>query len=408
MHRLRSLNLTAGDDRNLRRLLARLQSPAPKLEELVVEKFARDARRFTLVDRPLFAGDMPSLRSLSTVNVDLSVVLPSPSALVYLNISSNRALIGKELLDMLDRCPKLETFIYAGSPGFHADDVPFNRVVSLPHLKSLLLDFHSPIRTAALLSHLSLSSSTKLRVKTTHEEGAVHGYSMFPENAHDRLKCLAGIKRLELFLDFSLVTLRAYHEPDAYIDSAVEVMARGVLDAADVLRDWPFDVSHVETFVVTGLKQGGLEIWDSAFEGMSDLKCLRGVDVDAMSLIALLDRLSRRTRDADGALHCHLCPKLTTLELYDVLPWKAGEQVLPGLIEHMAVKRTKFGMLEEVHLFNVGPVKEACMQLMEDPDEHGEKKLGPSLGGGDFVERIESVLGIRVEHGGLVDDDVDI
>lgn len=141
---------------------------------------------------------------------------------------------------------------------------------------------------------------------------------------------------------------------------------------------------------------------------MSDLKCLRGVDVDAMSLIALLDRLSRRTRDADGALHCHLCPKLTTLELYDVLPWKAGEQVLPGLIEHMAVKRAKLGMLEEVHLFNVGPVKEACMQLMEDPDEHGEKKLGPSLGGGDFVERMESVLGIRVEHGGLVDDDVDI
>lgn len=82
----------------------------------------------------------------------------------------------------------------------------------------------------------------------------MHGYSMFPENAHDRLKCLAGIKCLELFLDFSLVTLRAYHEPDAYIDSAVEVMARGVLDAADVLRDWPFDVSHVETFVVTGLK----------------------------------------------------------------------------------------------------------------------------------------------------------
>lgn len=365
IHRVRALRLTFHNGLRLRHLLNRFRAPAPILEELHIEK-TRSSRR--LIENPLafhslFAGDVPSLRTLTLINVDLSVQLPSPSSLAHLSIRSNNELASKELLDLLDCCPLLETFIFAGAPGFDPDGVRVHRVVTLSKLKHLDLNFASPRRTAALLSHLSIPPFTRLRVKTRHDRhipGAVEGYTMLPTNAKTQLKCLVGIRRLEALYDDNCdFILRAYQDPEAFSDPVVELIATTTSDTPDVfMGDWPFDVSQVEMLVVSGLCGPTMSSgrWALALSELSELKCLRVVAIDAVAVTALLEMLAETTAPESRFV---VCRKLCTLELFDI---PASAEMSQCLLRTV-LRRSSIGTLKEVELFGVGGLQKGSIAV---------------------------------------------
>lgn len=371
--RLRTLILRVRDYNDLRDILRRLTKvSAPKLEGLLIRHLKHNPREGSppMVDpsQPLFAGELPSLKRLSTVGVGIPLSLPASRGLAHLSLHNNVCLADKALIDLLAQCPGLESLRVKEdewfSVRFRGAYLDARRpAVSLPRLKRLELDIHTLARIEALLHHISIPGSARLQIETAYDDFETEvEYSMFPKNALENLKCLSGIKRVEMFAvrerstrpDSSLV-LRAYHDAAAYDAPDVEIKVRMVQDLAELFigTPLPFDVSQVETLVVGGIKgEAGYQKddWVVMLVPMSHVKTVRAVSL-GRTIVSDLARLLGVLTDGPGKQQFALCPDLDTLELVDLCGVNC---MLDKSLKETVVARATWGALKELELFNVG------------------------------------------------------
>ncbi|KAI0695413.1 hypothetical protein C8T65DRAFT_743982 [Cerioporus squamosus] len=394
--RLRTLILRVREYESLRRVVRKLRLAAPELEELLIwqieighrERGGRDALPMADPSHPLFAGELPSLRTFSTHGVDIPLPLPAPKALVHLHIHNNMALSDKALIDLLAQCPGLQSLEVKEDIGFS-----FRRglrtyvdgrrpVIKLPHLRCLKLEVYLPERAAALLYHIAVPSSTQFVVESSHDGfGIDAGYHMFPQNALEYLKFLAGIKRVEIFNTMETETIetvfvvRAYHDAASQDGPAVEIRARMApedLTGEFLTKRWPFDVSQVETFVVSGLLRNELpeDAWPTMLAEMDSVRTIRAVAIGQAVASDLASKLSDPPSDS-GDRPFALCPALNTLELVDLSGLKL---VQDNSLKAMVVARAAAGTLKELDLFNV-----TCLGPGADEVKDIKEKCGSSI-----------------------------
>ena len=385
-HRLRSLKLIIGPHYRFRRLVKHFRAAVPNLEELSImqEPIAPRSRMLLSSTDPVpiltpFGGsELRSLRTLILVDVPIPI-RPSSSNLLHLTITCRATQFsGQDILGLLDISPLLKTFTFTSlvlSPIIPPDTVRLStQVISLPRLQLYKFECTSS-GSATVLRHLSIPNSARLLIHSHHVMDLPDGnvYGMLPENvASDRLKCFKGIKRIELLLGDSAglatCTIRAYHDPEAFLDPAVELVAlliRGL--PAPFMGHWPFDTSQVEVFVVAG-KPGrthfAYDAWAEALRRLPELRCLRVVAIRDDCLVALASVLEGRGGDPlveEAMSHLKvvlpdICPMLTTLEVVNISP-RIG--VAPLNVEIWAAlwdaiaPRLESGALKEMELFNV-------------------------------------------------------
>ncbi len=370
--RMRTLIINVRDFENLRQVVRKLRVPALQLEELMIRQIKVNTRGESrpMVDlgRHLFAGELPSLKTFSTRGVDIPLTLRGPNTLVNLSIHSNPSLADKPLIDLLAQCPGLESLKIKESDWFSIRRGPayidWNRpVISLPHLKRLQLDFYLPERAAALLHHISVPNSTQFHIDVSYHGFDINpGYHMFPRNASENLKFLDGVKRVEVFntlgtdptsVEIAFI-VRAYHDASSFDDPAIEIRARMAplnLTGAFLGSRWPFDVSGVETFVVSGLIGDDLaeDVWRTTLAEMDSVRTIRVVDI-RQSVASDLASCLGEASNARGDRIFALCPALSTLELVEI---RGLEFVLDNSLKPMIVARVAAGTLKELDLFNV-------------------------------------------------------
>lgn len=400
IHRLRVLLLHVSNERSMHRILTRLRTRAPKLEELSLKitcPFGIPNHYPAPFTSP-FNGDIPSLRMLVTTNVDIMAPFTRPSALVHLHIRMNYEL-SECLIPTLVNCPLLETLTYAGP--FFLDDVSADHVAELPKLRRLSACL-IPREMHAFLSRISIPQSCQMDLNVS--SGMAWGYNMLPKDAHLNLKCLSGIRRLEMHHSIndhediddddqdSTILLHAYRDVEAGAEKSLILNCRvNIFSPADLYGHWRFDVSQVEVLVLTGLTMSndyGRVLRVNMFRSLPALKVLRAMTVHPPHAEALLDLLgclefrgpaSDHTDEVDpeelpgdtqnvadsrtdapgeegetssdkAAAVPLICPMLSTLELYDIPQYRE----LPIALIEVARLRQRGGILQEVDLFNVG------------------------------------------------------
>ena len=344
----------------------------------------------------LFNGDIPSLRTLVTTDVDILVPFTKPSGLVHLHIKMNYDL-SECLIPTLANCPLLETLTYAGP--FFLDDVSADHVAELPKLRQLSAGL-VPREMHTFLSRISIPQSCQMDLNASSD--IAWGYNMLPKDAHLNLKCLSGIRRLEIHHsinnrkdvdDDSTILLHAYRDVEAGAEKSLILNCRvNTFSSAALYGYWRFDVSQVEVLVLTGLTMTNnyvpvLRV--DMFRSLPALKVLRAMNVyppHAEALLYLLECLeyggpasdhanevdpgelpgdtqneadSRTDAPGEGegetssdkaAAGPLVCPMLSTLELYDIPQCRE----LPIALIEVVRLRQRGGILQEVDLFNVG------------------------------------------------------
>ncbi|KAI0350084.1 hypothetical protein OH77DRAFT_1431361 [Trametes cingulata] len=368
LHRVRVLRVRYPVNQRIETLFSRFTSPVPMLEELVVERAPRslppDLDR-ALVSLPeLFGGFLPeqSLRKLHILNMCFLPRFSAPSVLVDLEIRQNftadRILPVRDLIELLRQCPLLEKVRIAGIPLVGPANSP-DFITPLPRLKRLSL-FSSGRLVSEMLSHLHLPHTTRVRLKSQYFEPGI-GYDMIPWGLESALPCLTGFKRLELVFDESRFVLRAFHSPDEYIEPALEISVIISCDDdvlfSDFLSDWPFDVSQVETLVLSGPSVECSDMLGPAihelFRHLPNVNFMRVVSMSSFNATALVRCLSHDLglrgpddpEDDPGVPYTFL-PKLTVLELCDI---KGGRPLFVPVTQTVDLRR-KGGRLREVNL----------------------------------------------------------
>ncbi|KAI0373331.1 hypothetical protein BV20DRAFT_805965 [Pilatotrama ljubarskyi] len=342
------------------------------LEELVVERAPRKSLaepNTEFISLPkLFGGSLParSLRKLHILNICFLPRFSGPSILTELEICQNfvadRILPVRDLIEFLRQCPLLEKALIAGIP-LEGPPIFPDFIAPLPRLKHLGLRSSEGF-VSQILAHLYLPRSTKIHLTTRYSEPGGTGYDMIPRDMEATLPCLTGFKRLELAFDEARFTLRAFHTPDQYVDPALEVSVLVPSDTdvtfSEFLYDWPFDVSQVESLVMSGPSLECPNMLGTAirelFRDLSNLTLLRAVSMNKANAVALVHWLSRdlgprepNCSQEDRSVPHTLLPKLSVLEFCDI---ENGMSLAEPVYRTIGLRRNG-GKLKEVNMFLV-------------------------------------------------------
>ena len=157
LHRLKSLTLYAKD---LPDLLGNFRCQLPLLEELVINFYHP---KNPILDSALFDGDLSSLRKL---NLDGVITHLPWNNMANLNVFNFKPYPPgpnvTQLLDFFESAPLLHTVVLEDSIP-DSSNTPSQRIVSLPHLKTLTIDADPP--HSILLNHLCIPTGASLILK---------------------------------------------------------------------------------------------------------------------------------------------------------------------------------------------------------------------------------------------------
>ena len=394
LHRVRAVRLTVhySSGMDIAAFINIFRGSAPMLEEFHFEVLGsiEDSRANQLSRMPplVFEKTAPLLRCLDMGHFDIGLRFALANSIVHLSIRKNRQLPAAQLLNLLSYCPLLETLNYA-CPGqrIQLDDsfaqIRSDLLIELPRLKRAQIVTQPGSGMTEILSHITIPPSAALRLATAQYTDFPPSYWFIPEQSTSNLKCLVGIKRMELLFEALPDTharffLRAFHDSDATFGEPaleIKITASKELDSAMALSGYlssiPFDVSGVETLVVSGFREPfsissvGAS-WNGVLDGMQALRRLRVVSSSALTVLPLVRLLGRQAPVDEPELDpgFRACPKLEALEFLDV-PRDPFEGYAP--LYETIIRRVVYGVLKEVDLFQVGGwTKEVAAQLMQE------------------------------------------
>ena len=301
------------------------------------------------------------LNTLILVDTSLNVSFSKPSAIVNLHVICTYV-EGYNLSEILKNCPRLETLRCSGFDNFATPPFPLvDYIITLPNLTLLALDITCTVRTAQLLSYISIPQNCAVDIETRISTRAVNavGYSMLPAHVDTNLKCFSGIRRLEIHPspDNGLsVIVHAFHDPNNGTEEPPVKLNIASTLPATFYSGWPFDVSHVETLVLSrAYARISPNHWIPMLQSMPALKNLRVLVPGVKNAEALLDTLHCMKEDGHDTASektFAVCPLLSVLELYDISKFPSLSSKLLALI----LARYSHGKLREVELFNVGGI----------------------------------------------------
>ncbi|PIL30534.1 hypothetical protein GSI_07234 [Ganoderma sinense ZZ0214-1] len=377
-HRIRSLYISTDLADDIELLTAELSCPAPNLQELFVEYLPRISSvtgRIDLATRlpSMFNGEAPALRVLTYRGVP-SPCKVMPSSLLYLQIGMVQDALPPvpALLRMLSNLPLLETLKIHGFWEFEeiAQHAVVHNDIALPKLGAIDLNLEPQEAPGILLSSLALPAHTDVSITSILEEGC--SVANVLETVAPTLAplCFSGFRGLQLFRD-GYWRVQAYRVPDAFFDPpALEILCADVWGDAHspwpgFLVDWPFDVSQIETLVLSHKQEtyhpigGGEPVqmdrtfdrWGNTFRELPALKTLRVMGTPTSELETLLDALLERTSDSADKV----CPNLSSLEIFDVQFSNKAGALLLNVAASRAPVGTRVSTLERVELFNSKP-----------------------------------------------------
>lgn len=379
--RVRGIRVRCPPDQNIERFFGRLSSPAPMLQELLLEKRPKpnvEGPDVSLVSAArLFGGTFPfpSLLKLCIRNVGIFPTAIIPCSLLTLDIvqTTSRGLPSlKRLVEFLGQCPLLEQLRIAGPPRPQvADIIDSGLPVSLSRLQHIHIQ-SSEAFMYNLLNRLSVPPTTLMRLQARYTGD---GYDMIPPSSEGTLQCFAGVRRLEFAFDDGKFNLRAFHTPDAALEPVLElelaIPSRTQDDMSELMCPWPLEVSQVESIVVSGPPRRLHNVnVGHALSHFPNLTSLRVVSMCGPTLRDLLNYLCiRRPPVAGGpndsetahaelteltdaaAVAAFLCPKLATLELCDI---DRGTVIKEPLHKAVALRSpSRGGALKELSLYLV-------------------------------------------------------
>ena len=380
-HRIRSLYVSTELKHDISLLWAELSCPAPNLQELFIEHLPRNsfitggavgrAAHFS----PMFNDEIPALRVLTLRGVP-SPFKTMPPSLVHLDIGTLQDTLPsfREVLHMLGTCPLLETLDLRGSWDWNefAHHSIVRNGVALPRLGAIRLFLEPQDAPGILLSSLALPAHTNVLISSVLEDSGDFVRildTVVPQRAP---QCFTGFRRLQLFRD-SEWRLQAYRElvPDAFRDipgldiRCIDPWGDPQPEWTGFLLDWPFDVSEIETLVLSHTRAtysppgGGdpverdrkFDQWDDTLRQLPALKNLKVTGIPTDELESLLDVLRERAPGSAGAP----CSNLTSLEIVDVqFSDTAADRLLDVAVLHTP-DGTRMSTLRRVVLFNSKP-----------------------------------------------------
>lgn len=318
-HRIKSLDAHHTDPLVLERFFDLLDVPAPELESLSIRYTEIGASQLELSS--VFAGQMPSLRSLKVDRVSFPFDRAWSAGLLELHMRDALPPL-PALLDLLSGCTQLQKLVFYGYhlwPG--AEQLPPQRMVSLPSLKELSVQTEPIGECGELLDRLILPETARLQLEV---DVMTDDNSDLPDLVSSfNLPCVIGLRRLEILWDARRrIFVRAFRDPQQHLVPDFEMTIGGVESLADIPTSWPFDATNVETLVVRLGHHDRLyfESWDFLLE-TPNVTTLRVIELDEESAKELLSRgLGPVKPDPPITAPFLYCPGLETVELFD-LEW---------------------------------------------------------------------------------------
>ena len=393
-HRIRSIYIETTLAVDIELLWGELSLSAPSLQELFIEHLECNSyldgygvgriKRLPL----LFNDDVPNLRVLTLRGVPSPFAF-FPSTLTQLDVGRVRAPLPPlaELLDMLKNCTLLETLNVRGAwewEDIHVH-VLLRNSVALPKLVRTYLQFEPPAAHGLFLASLSLPHYTSVSVVSGVEEHGDFEDALSAITPAHILPCFKGFRRLHLIWEGTDGRLQAFRhrnaisEPPALDIDYRDPWAQPYPDWAGFFFDWPFDASQIETLVAVygqatrrpHSAEGGdpaaqeastFDHWISTFRQLPALKTLRVMGLPKVELVGLLDGL-----EALGYPVTAVCPRLTTLEIFDAqdmsVAWDRLVDVADRRVSHIP-RRAQESTLRHVELFNCKPFECKNLELL--------------------------------------------
>ncbi|KAI0637346.1 hypothetical protein C8Q77DRAFT_1097136 [Trametes polyzona] len=324
--RVLRINLPETVDRaGLASIARMLHTPAPLLEEVSVSKTV--ATTATLPDAYEMKTDydgVPRLRSMALHNLPFPYLPKGPTVLTRLVLSANVDTRCEEplIMDLLGRCPLLESFYFRGMIFNRGNHIPDgHHTVVLPHLKSL--EFYAfPARSVRrIIEKLALPRQTSVslvNIRAYNGDQIPDIIPPFHSPTPLRFECLQGLKQLELSWQDHNMQFCAYRERDDTCGPALKIFWPRVsgIPSERYLVNWPIDGSTIETFVVRGRGDFpiGRGMWGTMLRCLPRLKTLRLYSLKFSStLYFFADEFGNGSNG-----HPLGCPELETLELCDM------------------------------------------------------------------------------------------
>ncbi|KAI0713414.1 hypothetical protein C8Q76DRAFT_857263 [Earliella scabrosa] len=395
IHRVRALHISIarGLGSTFYSCLASLHSPAPILEVFsvtiigVLSVWPRTAGPTQALERPLFGGTAPSLRTLTIAEVrptDLPVLSPDTfnANITTLKLVYNNNLPDlKRLHSLLAACPHLEVLDVTGNYPAPPPEDPTVHVLALPPSTRIVsLSSPTPHTIRALLSSLSLPPTCTIQVRISSAV-RVNAYRAFPKHSPATpLLPLTCITRIEAIWDdfdngcqtaprgFTLRCYRAAAEPDP---PALELFLSD--HWSDFLSScskhgWPVDTTHVEDLILRGFPSEAEAAWTGLLLPFASLTRLRILDTTHTATQAVASTLRRKTPSGTFAA----VPALRVVDICarsrDTSSGRPSSlDVDPELLFNALLDRARNGALREVSLENLrGWDDTLAARLMED------------------------------------------
>ncbi|KAI0654728.1 hypothetical protein C8Q70DRAFT_468063 [Cubamyces menziesii] len=370
-HRLRSLKIKILPmlGTRVKNIMNRVKFAAPMLEELVVENesaLRRPNRDLETLPGPDEFSGVPSLRTLTLISAPLTYVPAGTNLLVNLKLHYTipHPIV---LFKLLQNSSQLETLSLRGS--FDRTGEGIIHHVHLSNLKTLQIDTFPPAGIANILSNLMMPAVMLITIQVSMDITETFELA-FPVGVPEPsfgLGCLGRLQRMVLFWSAPHgLNLRAYaNADDDLCTPALSIQGINMVTEPGrrFLADWPFDASGIQAIDICGdyfiamdcgeHTQVERHWWLEMLQGLPELKVLRVMAMDERDAFGMIEPLSRVT------LSETLCPKLETLELFDIVPAsKEFAMRVYDIVAHRGVcPSDETRVLKTVELFNAGDLK---------------------------------------------------
>ncbi|TFK67949.1 hypothetical protein BDN72DRAFT_842442 [Pluteus cervinus] len=350
-----------------------LSSPAPLLECL---KISTDTRPSPVLSNCTFAGTTPRLRRLELTgcSVDVTSTLLTHLTTLYLCYPSPRMSI-TELLRVLRGLQGLASLSLYSVLRANADTFYTNSdKVTLPNLKSIVIDGHSLSQDLNLLSHLSIPKQSTLYFRSIpHTEAPLTGLTSFL-NMYDGIRFPTSpfLNSTKLYWTSSRLVLSAEHTespgaPDSFTEFAlVRLERKGFFK----LSDNPETANMLSSLAsLTFFKTDcniHVDTWFNFFGALPKLKLVFASGVYAVNLLsAIAMGVTSGTSNTRPGSFVLAFPQLETIELQDANLPESLKYLVNALHARKNVGRS-IKALEMIKCTNMN--EERCEDLRECVD----------------------------------------
>ncbi|KAH8097011.1 hypothetical protein BXZ70DRAFT_304398 [Cristinia sonorae] len=391
-HRILRLSISVATKEFIPTLVALLSQPLSQLEDFIAEGYDESAEAIHLPDDVLQGSP---LRYISLNSVRLPFRSLDYSGLSELRIFDDHFLSLDNLLDMLERCPRLEALRLENTPDIpHSRGDAFEapkRIVSLPHLKSVWCNNFGP-DIGYILAHLRFPVEAELSVEYPLYEGRSELLDWIVPDPDHRPGILSQIDHINVDLRLNY---GRYNEP-TYI--------AGRRDPN--MTEWPTSIRSADVLVAfsdsdeiprSELRRTILTGFPGMFEGtpiktlsvnLDDKHVEVGVWRDMFMALPSIQRLSITSFDNAGPSPVRVDTLLQSL----AVPDGAGIFLLPEL-KQLVLVASDFGGLDQAraHLEERarGGLKLEC--LVVSSESESSEQVAQLLGLGGLVGLVEYI-----------------